>query len=86
MDWNKSPDYNYVYDQIIGYGELVSTTIVSAYLNEIGVSNTWKDAREVIKTDNYYRTGNVNWDGLELISSEFSNKELLITQGFLGRF
>ncbi len=37
MDWNKSPDYNYVYDQIIGYGELISTTIVSAYLNEIGV-------------------------------------------------
>lgn len=85
MDWNKSPDYNYVYDQIIGYGELVSTTIVSAYLNEIGVSNTWKDAREVIKTDNYYRTGNVNWElTQELISSEFSNKELLITQGFLG--
>ena len=85
MDWNKSPDYNYVYDQIIGYGELVSTTIVSAYLNEVGVSNTWKDAREVIKTDNYYRTGNVNWElTQELISSEFSNKELLITQGFLG--
>ena len=85
MDWNKSPDYNYVYDQIIGYGELVSTTIVSAYLNEVGVSNTWKDAREVIKTDNYYRTGNVNWElTQELISSEFSNTELLITQGFLG--
>ena len=85
MDWNKSPDYNYVYDQIIGYGELVSTTIVSAYLNEVGVSNTWKDAREVIKTDNYYRTGNVNWElTQELISSEFSNKKLLITQGFLG--
>ena len=85
MDWNKSPDYNYVYDQIIGYGELVSTTIVSAYLNEVGVSNTWKDAREVIKTDNYYRTGNVNWElTQELISTEFSNKELLITQGFLG--
>ena len=77
MDWNKSPDYNYVYDQIIGYGELVSTTIVSAYLNEVGVSNTWKDAREVIKTDNYYRTGNVNWElTQELISSEFSNTGL----------
>ena len=85
MDWNKSPDYNYVYDQIIGYGELVSTTIVSAYLNEVGVKNTWKDAREVIKTDNYYRTGNVNWAlTQELISMQFSNTGLVITQGFLG--
>ncbi|MGB2116121.1 MAG: aspartate kinase [Flavobacteriaceae bacterium] len=85
MDWNKSPDYNYVYDQIIGYGELVSTTIVSAYLNEVGVQNTWKDAREVIKTDNYYRTGNVNWAlTQELISMQFSNTGLVITQGFLG--
>ena len=85
MDWNKSPDYNYVYDQIIGYGELVSTTIVSAYLNEVSVQNTWKDAREVIKTDNYYRTGNVNWVlTQELISMQFSNTGLVITQGFLG--
>ena len=85
MDWNKSPDYNYVYDQIIGYGELVSTTIVSAYLNEVGVQNTLKDAREVIKTDNYYRTGNVNWAlTQELISMQFSNTGLVITQGFLG--
>ncbi len=85
MDWNKSPDYNYVYDQIIGYGELVSTTIVSAYLNEVGVKNTWKDAREVIKTDNYYRTGNINWAlTQELISMQFSNTGLVITQGFLG--
>lgn len=85
MDWNKSPDYNYVYDQIIGYGELVSTTIVSSYLNEVGVSNTWRDAREVIKTDNYYRTGNVNWElTQELISSQFTNTGLAITQGFLG--
>jgi aspartate kinase len=85
MDWNKSPDYNYVYDQIIGYGELVSTTIVSAYLNEVGVQNTWKDAREVIKTDNYYRTGNVNWALTQkLISTQFSNSGLVITQGFLG--
>lgn len=85
MDWNKSPDYNYVYDQIIGYGELVSTTIVSAYLNEVSVQNTWKDAREVIKTDNYYRTGNINWAlTQELISMQFSNTGLVITQGFLG--
>ena len=50
---NKSPDYNYVYDQTIGFGELISTTIISHYLNEIGLRNNWLDVREFIKTDNY---------------------------------
>ena len=39
---NKSPDYNYVYDQTIGFGELISTTIISHYLNEIGIKNQWR--------------------------------------------
>ena len=59
---NKSPDYNYVYDQTIGFGELISTTIISHYLNEIGIKNNWIDVREFIKTDNYYRRSNVNWE------------------------
>ena len=53
LDRNKSPDYNFVYDQTISFGELVSTTIVSEYLNHIGLTNTWIDVREFIKTDNY---------------------------------
>ncbi|WP_431157281.1 aspartate kinase [Winogradskyella poriferorum] len=82
---NKSPDYNFVYDQIIGYGELISTTIVSHYLNDIGISNTWLDIRDFIKTDNYYRRGNVDWEQTQdLISSNFNTTRLNITQGFLG--
>lgn len=82
---NKSPDYNYVYDQTIGFGELVSTTIISHYLNEIGLKNNWLDVREYIKTDNYYRRANVNWDQTqENISSNFNKSVLNITQGFLG--
>lgn len=82
---NKSPDYNYVYDQTIGFGELISTTIISHYLNEIGIKNTWLDVREYIKTDNYYRRANVNWDETqEYISSKFNKSVLNITQGFLG--
>ena len=82
---NKSPDYNFVYDQIIGYGEIISTTIVSHYLNDIGILNTWLDIREFIKTDNYYRRGNVDWEQTQyLISSNFNTKRLNITQGFLG--
>ncbi|WP_417859840.1 aspartate kinase [Winogradskyella sediminis] len=82
---NKSPDYNYVYDQVIGYGELISTTIISHYLNEIGLENNWVDVREFIKTDNYYRRANVDWEKTqENISSQLNARILNITQGFLG--
>ncbi|WP_341214480.1 aspartate kinase [uncultured Wocania sp.] len=82
---NKSPDYNFVYDQTIGFGELISTTIISEYLNTIGIKNNWIDVRNQIKTDNYYRRANVNWDDTQrLITSQFNKNVLNITQGFLG--
>ena len=82
---NKSPDYNFVYDQIIGYGELVSTTIISNYFNHIGIKNNWIDVREQIKTDNYYRSANVDWETTQsLITTKFNKTVLNITQGFLG--
>jgi aspartate kinase len=82
---NKSPDYNFVYDQTIGYGELVSTTIISEYLNEIGLKNHWLDVREFIKTDNYYRRATVDWEQTqELITKAFNSSQLNIIQGFLG--
>ena len=84
-DRNKSPDYNFVYDQTICYGELVSTAIISEYLNHIGLKNNWIDVRELIKTDSYYRRANVNWDETQtLITSNFDKHSLNVTQGFLG--
>ena len=85
FDHNKSPNYNFVYDQIIGFGELISTTIISYYLNEIGVANTWLDVREFIKTDDYYRNAKINWAQTQaLISTNVDHTKLNITQGFLG--
>lgn len=82
---NKSPDYNFVYDQTIGFGELISTTIISEYLNTIGIRNNWIDVRNQIKTDNYYRRANVNWkDTQRLITKQYNKNVLNITQGFLG--
>ena len=82
---NKSPDYNFVYDQIIGFGELISTKIISEYLNVIGIQNNWIDVRDFIKTDSYYRRANVNWEQTQLsIKDNFDNTLLNITQGFLG--
>ncbi len=85
LTWNKSPKYAFVYDQVVGYGELVSTTIISAYLNEIGMPNTWLDVRQLIKTDNNYRDAQINWERTqEEVSARVDMSKLNITQGFLG--
>ncbi|OIQ23299.1 aspartate kinase [Lacinutrix sp. MedPE-SW] len=85
LNSNKSPNYNFIYDQVIGYGELVSSTIISNYLNKRHYNNTWLDVRQCIKTDDYYRNANVNWDLTQDIISKAVNADTLyITQGFLG--
>ena len=82
---NKSPNYNFVYDQVISYGEIVSTTIVSHYFNEKGLKNNWIDVRNFIKTDTTYRDAEVNWEQTQkLISKGIKKKTFNITQGFLG--
>ncbi len=81
---NTSSDYNFIYDQIVGFGELLSTKIVSAYLNEIGIENQWVDVREYIKTDSGYRDASVNWEVTSKNISTLNPNKLYITQGFLG--
>lgn len=82
---NKSPNYNFVYDQIVSYGEIVSTTIVSHYFNYVGLKNNWIDVRNFIKTDSNYRDAEVNWEKTQqFISKGIKKKALNITQGFLG--
>ena len=82
---NKSPNYSFVYDQVVSIGELVSTTIVSHYFNYSGLKNNWIDVRPLIKTDNNYRDGQVDWETTQkLISKGVKKKTLNITQGFLG--
>ena len=85
LNTNKSPDYNFVYDQVIGFGELLSTTIISQYLSLIRIDNNWVDVRQVIKTDDYYRNANVNWETTQqLVSKNIDSRKLNVTQGFLG--
>ncbi|MFN0274615.1 MAG: aspartate kinase [Chitinophagales bacterium] len=83
MQW---PQY---YDQIVSIGELMSTTIVSSFLNEVEIQNEWLDARDVIKTDATWREGSVNWENtteatLNIIPEKLETKHL-ITQGFIGK-
>lgn len=82
---NKSTDHAFVYDQVVSYGELVSTSIISAYLSEIGIKNQWLDVRTCIQTDANYRDAKVDWESTQKrIKANVSNKGITITQGFLG--
>lgn len=81
---NKSPNYNFVYDQVVSCGEMISSKILSEYLNDSQFSNQWLDARDYIKTDNTYREGVVNWRKTEENIAILNNKTSYVTQGFIG--
>lgn len=81
---NKSPNYNFVYDQVVSCGEMISSKILSDYLNVIGFSNSWLDARDYIKTDDSYREGVVNWQETEANISKLGKEQSYVTQGFIG--
>lgn len=85
LDRNKSPNYDYVYDQIVCFGELISTSLVSQYLKSVGIKNTWLDCRNLIDTDDTYRDAKVNWKRTQTkIKAHVDAGELFITQGFIG--
>ena len=85
LERNTSKRYNYVYDQIICFGELLSTKVVSAYLSKIGLQNNWFDVRNFIKTDSNYRDAKVDWElTQEIISNTLDASKLNITQGFIA--
>jgi aspartate kinase len=82
-------DYDYYYDQIVPSGELLSTWIMSAYLNEIGILNTWIDVRDIIRTDDNFREAGIDLEYTsgkmeKIIPPLFSKTNLIITQGFIG--
>ncbi len=79
--------YNYNYDQVVSFGELLSTTIIADYLNSLGINTLWTDARQLIITDNHYREGRVDWDAtaarLAALRQRFTG-QIVLTQGFIG--
>ena len=83
-------NYHYQYDQIISFGEVLSTKIISAYLNQNGFKCAWLDARELVRTDDRWREGRVNWEVTEVLIDNAVNKAMgegntiAMTQGFLG--
>lgn len=81
--------YDYYYDQIVCSGELMSTAMVSHYLNERGIRNTWLDVRDIIRTDDNFRDAGIDWDYTsqrigEDVQNAFRQTDIIITQGFIG--
>ncbi len=80
-------NFDYDYDQLICFGEMLSTTIISHYLNKAAIPTRWMDIRRAIKTDNSWREARVDWELSSRLVNEqfrFNGEQILITQGFLG--
>lgn len=89
LEEEPSSSFNHHYDQIVSQGEVLSTKIVSAYLNSAGVTNKWLDVRGIIQTDNSYREGKVDYElSQALVTTQLlpllATTPLVLTQGFIG--
>ncbi|TCC91124.1 aspartate kinase [Pedobacter hiemivivus] len=92
IDWlieeepEDAPDY--IYDQIVSIGEIISTKILAAYLGTLQNNVKWVDARNFVHTDNTYREGLVNWEKTEAEIQEnlapLLKDNIAVTQGFIG--
>ena len=81
--------YDFEYDQIVSMGEVISTKIISAYLNETGIKNIWVDIRGIIQTDNTYREGKIDFELTEslvnkILVPQLKTYDIFVTQGFIG--
>ncbi len=81
--------FDYYYDQVVCIGELLSSRILSAFLEKDGSPNTWMDVRDIMRTDDNFRDARVDWDVTaarvdELVRPAYQEKNIVVTQGFIG--
>ncbi len=89
---DSTANYDYEYDQIVSFGEILSTTIVSGYLNSELIENEWLDARKLIRTNATFREGKIDWELTQalfaaktgVLYQDNSKRNICIIQGFLG--
>ncbi len=92
IDTRAVPQFDFEYDQIVCYGELISTTIVHHYLRQEKMNCEWFDARKLIQTDSLYREARVDWTkttdhiihDLLPYFSRADHRKIALTQGFIG--
>ncbi len=77
-------EYDFVYDQVIGYGEIISSVIVQDYFQQEGISCEWLDSRKYIQTDSSFREGKVDWTLTQANVKKIDQHKIYIAQGFIG--
>lgn len=82
-------EFDYYYDQVVCVGELLSTAIISAYLNECKIKNQWVDVRDIFRTDDNFRDASIDWDYTQQKITEdivplYKQTDIIVTQGFIG--
>ncbi|MBO7265928.1 MAG: aspartate kinase [Alistipes sp.] len=83
----RASDAELWYDTIVAFGELISTTIISNYLNGHGVENRWVDMRRAFLTEQRHKDANVNLEATEIrLKREIANSpvSVFVGQGFIG--
>lgn len=87
-EFSSSMGYDYMYDQTVSLGEILSTKIIAAFLNSEGIPTSWLDARKVVKTDNLHRQAKVDWGASQaMIKAQVMRQReegIVLTQGFIG--
>lgn len=84
---NAKGDYDFIYDQVIGYGEIISSVIIHRFLQQQGTPNEWIDSRQLIKTDSTFREGQIRWKETEVAMQPLKailKSKIIIAQGFIG--
>ncbi|HAF28385.1 MAG TPA: aspartate kinase [Bacteroidales bacterium] len=79
--------YDKKYDQVVSFGEILSTKIVSAFLNSQQLSNSWVDIRKVFITDDVFREASIDFEKTSINAESvfnFKNQTIYLTQGFIG--
>jgi aspartate kinase len=87
LESSKRGMYDQVYDQVVSFGEVISSVILSQYLTSQGIENEWIDARHYISTDDNFREAKVDWSKTERHAQRLNNalrEKIIITQGFIG--
>ncbi len=82
-------EFDYYYDQVVCVGELLSTAIISAYLNECKIKNQWIDVRDIFRTDDNFRDASIDWTYTQQKVTEdivplYKQTDIIVTQGFIG--
>ena len=83
---DKKPEsgYSFIYDQIVSYGELMSTKILNDYLNLRKFNCILLDARDLVKTDSKYQNAKIDWSSTKKNIQKIKLDSPIITQGFIG--